>query len=69
LEHGLWHRSEHRMSSCSNHAERFHGIVNEHLKRRSTLVVRLKKSRSRLSTDWSDSGKDAMRRYAPSLDS
>jgi hypothetical protein len=41
FEHGLWHRMCRRISSCSNHAERFHGIVNQHLRVRNTLPTRL----------------------------
>jgi hypothetical protein len=41
FEHGLWHRMQDRISSCSNHAERFHGVVNQHLLVRNTLPARL----------------------------
>jgi hypothetical protein len=41
FEHGIWHRMCRRISSCSNHAERFHGIVNQHLRVRKTLPERL----------------------------
>jgi hypothetical protein len=39
--HGLWHRMPFGISSCSNHAERFHGVVNQHLETRAGLADRL----------------------------
>jgi hypothetical protein len=39
--HGIWNRAEFGISTCSNHAERFHGVVNQHLKPRETLPERL----------------------------
>jgi hypothetical protein len=41
FEHGIWHRIPWQMSTCSNHAERFHGVVNQHLQVRNSLPERL----------------------------
>jgi hypothetical protein len=41
---GIWHRAPHGIARCSNHAERFHGIVNQAIKREkvTALPARLK---------------------------
>jgi ubiquitin C-terminal hydrolase len=31
--HGMWHRVHQGIARCSNHAERFHGVVNQRIKR------------------------------------
>jgi hypothetical protein len=41
FEHGLWLRIADGVSSCSNHAERFHGVINQHLGHFTLLVERL----------------------------
>jgi hypothetical protein len=41
LPHGIWNRAGFGMSTCSNHTERFHGAVNQHLKPCETLPERL----------------------------
>jgi hypothetical protein len=30
--HGIWHRAQFRVARCSNHAERFHGVINKRIK-------------------------------------
>jgi hypothetical protein len=39
--HGIWHRMIFGISTCSNHAERFHGVVNQHINGHTALPVRL----------------------------
>jgi hypothetical protein len=39
--HGIWHRIAEGVSSCSNHAERFHGVINQHLEGKISFVERL----------------------------
>jgi hypothetical protein len=54
--HGIWHRMEHGISSCTNHAERFHGVVNQHLPQRSPLPVRLAIIRDQMQAKWQTFG-------------
>jgi hypothetical protein len=39
--HGIWHRAAEGISSCSNHAERFHGAVNRKMPPHGALPTRL----------------------------
>jgi hypothetical protein len=39
--HGIWHRQEFGVSTCDNHAERFHGVLNKACDTRSSLAERL----------------------------
>jgi hypothetical protein len=41
FSHGIWRRIERGISSCSNHAERFHGMVNAKIRGIKMLVRRL----------------------------
>jgi hypothetical protein len=41
FQHGMWHRIADGVSTCSNHAERFHGVVNHHLCASRQFVKRL----------------------------
>jgi hypothetical protein len=50
--HGIWHRIADGVSSCSNHAERFHGIINQHLGGFISFVERLALIRDQIVTRW-----------------
>jgi hypothetical protein len=52
FEHAIWHRTQSGASSCTNHAERFHGVVNEALTPRQTLPERLAVLRDHIITRW-----------------
>jgi hypothetical protein len=39
--HGIWQRSDYGISTCSNHAERFHRTVNKRVKKFTTLNHRI----------------------------
>jgi hypothetical protein len=60
FEHGLWHRIRDGISSCTNHAERFHGVVNNKLARKphtpQSFVIRLAAVRDCIHRKWKNYG-------------
>jgi hypothetical protein len=50
--HGLWHRIADGVSSCSNHAERFHGVINQHLGGMKAFVQRLLIIKKQILARW-----------------
>jgi hypothetical protein len=61
---GLWHRIPDAISSCTNHAERFHGVINQHLSTRSTLPERLDVIRTEIEKKYKQFGQGRHRQIS-----
>jgi hypothetical protein len=63
FQHGIWHRISDGISSCSNHAERFHRVVNHHLPARASLPLRLCVIRDQMNAKYEKFGSQGKEQF------